>query len=338
MTTASEPCGILLTNLGTPDAPETAAVRRYLAEFLWDPRVIEAPRWLWWLVLHGVILRIRPSRSAALYRKVWQSSGSPLLTHSQAQRNALAVNLAPYFPSGVRVELAMRYGSPSVASGLTRLSAAGVQKVLVLPMYPQYSASTVASTFDAVAKTMRDTRVIPELRFVNGYHGRADYVAALAASVRQKLESAPVGTRLLFSFHGLPQRYVDNGDPYQSQCQATAQAVARILDLQPGQWAVAYQSRVGREEWLRPYTDETLEQWAREDVTSVAVVCPGFSADCLETLDEIDREAREAYLNAGGKAFRYIPALNAGAAHIEMLSELVLERTLDWRGAPESTE
>ena len=335
MTNTQGPCGILLTNLGTPEAPTSASVRRYLGEFLWDPRVIEAPRWLWWLILHGVILRIRPRRSAALYRKVWQPAGSPLLLESQAQARALKIALEGYFPAGLELAVGMRYGTPSIAAGISELVAAGVERMLVLPMYPQYSASTVGSTFDAVGEALRKVRAVPELRIVNGYHSHPLYVDALSRSIRAGLSDAPAETKLLFSFHGLPQRYVDNGDPYQTQCQATAQSVADALQLPDDAWAVGYQSRVGREEWLRPYTDDLLSEWGHSGVRSVAVVCPGFSADCLETLDEIEREANETFLEAGGETFRYIPALNAATPHIEMLRSLVLEKTTDWQDPPE---
>lgn len=325
------PCGVLLTNLGTPDAPTRRAVRRYLAQFLSDPRVIEAPRWLWWLVLHGIILRIRPGKSVKLYKRVWQPSGSPLLSFTRDQATLLGQALASEFATGVHVAVAMRYGNPSIASGLEELSRAGVKKVLVLPLYPQYSAATVASTLDATAKALSRHRVVPELRFVNGYHDRPAYIEALAESIKKSLSETLTKTRLLFSFHGLPQRYVDNGDPYQSQCETTAFKIAGQIGLESHQWAVAYQSRVGREEWLRPYTDEVLEAWARTGTDSVAVVCAGFAADCLETLDEIDREARETFKAAGGRSFRYVHALNTRPEHISMLADLVLEKTHDWR-------
>ena len=324
--------GVLFTNLGTPDAPTPRAVRRYLAEFLWDPRVVDAPRLLWWLALHGVVLRFRPRRSAALYRRVWGDEGSPLLANSRRQAAALAGELQARIGQPVPVVLAMRYGNPPIAAGLDALAAAGVERVLVLPAYPQYAASTVASTFDAVARALGRRRRIPELRLVNGYHLHPGYLDALAERLRGAGIPGPPGRRLLISYHGLPQRHVDGGDPYQRQCLETSAALAARLGLPPDGWTVSYQSRVGREEWLRPYTDEVLAEWGASGVDSVDVVCPGFSADCLETVDEISREARDLFLASGGRELRYVPALNDDPAHIRALAEIVRERTSDWGG------
>lgn len=321
------PFGVLLTNLGTPDAPTTKAVRKYLAEFLWDVRVVDAPRWLWWLILHGVILRIRPRRSAALYQRVWSESGSPLLAISEEQRAGLEQTLAADGGEAVPVVLGMRYGNPSIAAGIEALQAAGVQRILVLPAYPQYAASTTASTFDAVGHALRDIRHIPEVRFVAGYHDEPAYISALANSIRGRL--AP-DAKLLLSFHGIPVRYVNLGDPYRAQCEATADALAKALGLTPDQWALSFQSRVGREEWLKPYTDDLLEQWAEDGVTHVQVACPGFSADCLETVDEIARESREAFEEAGGTTFEYLPALNASEDHLAALAGLVRRHSAGW--------
>lgn len=343
------PVGVLLTNLGTPDAPTPGALRRYLGEFLWDERVIDAPRWLWWLVLHGVILRIRPRRSAALYQKVWTEEGSPLLAISRRQREALEHDLAPHFPMGVHVTLGMRYGNPSIASAIDELLAANCQRILIFPAYPQYAAATTASTFDAVGAAFAKIRVVPELRFINGYHLDPGYVEALAQSYRAfnagLRDAAPASdpgtaTKTLFSFHGIPKRYVELGDPYQAQCDETARALAKTLNLADDQWAIAFQSRVGREEWLRPYTDELLTEWGQSGISSVQVLCPGFSVDCLETIDEIAREARDTFVEAGGSRLDYIPALNDAATHISALANIVLERTHDWwtppRTAPSS--
>jgi ferrochelatase len=320
----------MLTNLGTPEAPTVGAVRRYLAEFLRDPRVIELPRLLWWPILYGVILQIRPPRSAALYRRVWSTEGSPLLVNSRRQASGLAGVLAERLGRPVPVVLAMRYGRPSIRTGLEALAATDAGRVLVLPLYPQYAASTVASTFDAVAAALRRARRVPELRFVSGYHLDPGYLDALAGSLR----TAGVpgrGRRLLLSYHGLPRRYVDAGDPYYAQCLETSEALAGRLGLARDQWSIAFQSRVGREEWLRPYTDELLAQWAADGLEALDVACPGFSADCLETLDEIGREARERFLARGGRELRYIGALNDDPRHLAALADLVLERTSDWR-------
>ncbi len=315
--------GILLANLGTPEAPTPRAVRRYLAEFLWDPRVIELPRALWWLILHAVILRVRPARSAAAYRKVWTAEGSPLLVNTRAQAQGLSRALASLGHESLELTVGMRYGKPSIRSALEKLRKRGARRILVLPLYPQYSGTTTASTLDAVANVFRRWRWVPELHFITHYHDLAGYIAALADSVRESWSQKGRGERLLFSFHGIPRRYFLAGDPYHCQCHKTARLVARELDLADHEWAIAFQSRVGREEWLRPYTDEILGEWARSGVRSVDVQCPGFSADCLETLEEIDEQYRELFLGAGGEAFHYIPALNDRPAHLRALADLL---------------
>ncbi|HKK13737.1 MAG TPA: ferrochelatase, partial [Gammaproteobacteria bacterium] len=276
--------GVLVTNLGTPDAPTPSALRRYLAEFLWDPRVVEFPRPLWWLVLHGVILRIRPRRAARSYQRIWTAQGSPLLTISQRQAAALQAALSERVRGPVQVALGMRYGTPSIARGLAELRAAGARRLLILPLYPQYSGATTGSTFDALADTLRGWRWVPELRFIQHYHDHGPYLDALAASVREHWRTHGQAERLLMSFHGVPRRYLLAGDPYHCECQRTAGLLAERLDLPPERWQLTFQSRFGREEWLRPYTDETLREIARGGVRSVQVLCPGFSADCLETL------------------------------------------------------
>ncbi len=321
--------GILLANLGTPDAPTPAAVRRYLAEFLWDPRVVELPRPLWWLILHGVILRVRPARSARKYQLIWTPDGSPLLAISQRQAAAVAATLAERYPGPIRVAVGMRYGNPSIAAALAELRAAGVQRLLVLPLYPQYSATTVASTFDAVAAELRHWRWLPELRFITHYHDDPGYLDALTASIRAA-RAEQSGERLLFSFHGLPRRNLLAGDPYHCQCHKTARLVAERLGLQPDQWAVAFQSRFGRAEWLQPYTSVLLADWAKAGIKSVDVACPGFAADCLETLEEIALENRQTFLDAGGEHYRYLPALNDDPAHIAVLAELIDRHTAGW--------
>lgn len=325
--------GVLLTNLGTPDAPTTAAVRRYLREFLADPRVIELPRWLWLPVLYGVILPFRSPRSAHAYAKVWTDAGSPLLVNARAQVAAVQAALDARLPGPVTVALGMRYGRPSIASALEDLRAAGVQRLLVLPLYPQYSATTTASTLDAIDAVFAGWRQLPELRTVMRYHDEPGYIQALAASVREHWATHGRGQRLLFSFHGLPRRYLDAGDPYHCECLKTARLTAEALGLVAGAWAVAFQSRVGREEWLRPYTDETLAAWRDAGVGDIDVICPGFSADCLETLEEIALQNAGAYA-AGGARLRYIPALNARAEHIAFLTDLIRKHLAGW---PETT-
>lgn len=321
--------GVLLTNLGTPDAPTPAAVRRYLAEFLADTRVVEIPRALWWLILHGVILRTRPARSARNYQKIWTTEGSPLLAISQRQRAALATLLAERHPEPIQVALGMRYGNPSIASALTELRAAGVRRLLILPLYPQYSAATTASTFDAIAAELRTWRWLPELRLITHYHDQDGYLDALADSVRAARRVEPA-ERLLFSFHGLPKRNLLAGDPYYCHCQKTARLVAERLALPPEQWAVAFQSRFGRAEWLQPYTSVLLADWANAGIKRVDVLCPGFAADCLETLEEIAIENRQVFLNAGGEQYRYIPALNDAPGHLRALTELIEQQTGGW--------
>ena len=328
--TASERIGVLVTNLGTPDAPTTAAVRRYLAEFLADPRVIELPRWLWRLILHGVVLRIRPGRSARAYASVWTPEGAPLLVNSRAIADALEARWTARHPGGVAVALGMRYGTPSIPAALRALRCAGATRVAVLPLYPQYSGTTGGATFDAVSRELSGWRRVPALRFIDHYHDDAGYIDAVAASIEAAWSDGGRPDRLLFSFHGLPRRYLDAGDPYHCECRKTARLVAERLGLDDGTWLVAFQSRVGREEWLRPYTDETLAEWARERLGTVDVVCPGFSADCLETLEEIAMRGRESFVAAGGGRLRYIPALNAGEAHVAALAALVERAIPDW--------
>ncbi len=326
---SSARAGLLLVNLGSPDAPTPAALRRYLAEFLADPRVVEQPRWLWLPLLHGVILRVRPARSAAAYREIWTEEGSPLIAISRRQEAALREALAD---AGVEVALAMRYGAPSVRDGLRALRQAGCERMLVLPLYPQYSATTTASVFDAVADELKQWRRVPALRFVDGYHAHPAYIAALAARIRAHRERHGRGERLLISFHGIPERYAKAGDPYPEQCAATARLLREALGLDEHEAPMSFQSRFGREPWLSPYTDETLQRLAGEGVRSVDVVCPGFAADCLETLEEIAMQNRDVFLAAGGEAFRYIPALNDDPAHVRALAGIAREQMADWLG------
>ena len=328
---AAPSVGVLLSNLGTPDAPTPAALRRYLGEFLADPRVVEVPRVLWWLILNGVILRTRPRRSARAYAKVWTDEGSPLLVHSLRQRALVGQRLDGAYAAPLHVELGMRYGSPSIAEALQRLQDANVQRLIVLPLYPQYSGSTTGSTFDEVTRQLGKLRRVPELRFIDSYHDHDGYIAALAASIREKGQAYSDTSRLLFSFHGVPRRYLLAGDPYHCQCHKTARLVAEQLGLADDAWGVSFQSRLGREEWLRPYTDDVLREWAGNGVTGVDVISPGFSADCLETLEEIDMQYRELFLSAGGSRFEYIPALNERDDHIGFLAGLIADATRDWR-------
>ena len=323
--------GVLLANLGTPDSCRRGDVRRYLREFLWDPRVVEAPRALWWLLLNLVILTVRPGKSAAAYRKVWGEDGSPLLAVCRKQQRALQQKLNGDSLNSIAVEVGMRYGNPSIAAALERLTAAGVRKLLVLPLYPQYCAATTASTFDAVYATLSRQRWLPAVRMVDHYHDDSAYIAALADSVRDYRKIHGGSDFLLMSFHGIPQAYFEAGDPYHCECHKTARLLAEHLGLGDHEWQVSFQSRFGRKPWLQPYTDQTLTKLAQTGVSDVQVICPGFSADCLETLEEMAMENREVFMHAGGERYGYIPCLNDQDAHIEMLRGLILDNTRDWR-------
>lgn len=335
---SSERLGVLLVNLGTPDSPSVADVRRYLKEFLWDPRVVELARPIWWLVLNGVILNTRPKRSAAAYAKVWTDEGSPLMVISRQQQAKLQQELAQRLPGPVSVALAMRYGNPSIAAGLAELREAGARRVLVLPLYPQYSATTTASIFDAVTAELRRWRWLPELRFVNHYHDDPAYIAALADSVREHWSRHGQAEKLVMSFHGIPKAYFDAGDPYFCECQKTGRLLAEALGLSAPQWVLTFQSRLGPKEWLRPYTDQTLAALGRDGTRTVDVICPGFSADCLETLEEIAMENRETFLEAGGEDYRYIPCLNDRPDHLTQLATLVQRHAQGWAEADSGSE
>lgn len=322
--------GVLMVNLGTPDAPDRSSVRRYLKEFLWDHRVVEVPRLAWWFVLNFVILNTRPSRSAKAYAKVWTEQGSPLLDISIKQAKALEKALAADGGAPYKVALGMRYGNPSIKDAMKELRNAGVTRVLVLPMYPQYSATTTASIFDAVTAELRNWRWIPELRFINHYHDNPDYIEALAKSVRQHQAAKGTAEKLVLSFHGIPQEYFEKGDPYFCECQKTGRLLAESLGLSNEQWQLTFQSRLGPKQWLQPYTDKTLEQLGEQGTKSVQVICPGFSADCLETLEEIAMENCDIFKEAGGESYEYIPCLNDNPEHIELLSKLVRQHTQGW--------
>ncbi len=321
--------GILIVNLGSPNAPTSGAVRRYLAQFLWDRRVVEFPRWLWWLILHSIILRIRPARSARAYAKIWTDEGSPLMVYSRAlctklQERVQTENL------DVTVRLAMCYGEPSISNAIAELNAAGMRRLLVLPLYPQYSGTTTGAVFDAVAGELQRMRWVPEVRFINDYHAQTRYIQAIAASIRQYWHENGQSKLLLFSFHGIPQRYFKTGDPYHCCCHASARLIAQTLALPENKWRVTFQSRFGREPWLAPYTDETLKRLPSEGTTSVDVVCPGFAVDCLETLEEIDIQNRDFFLQAGGQQFQYIPCLNDDDIHAAALADLITSHLHAW--------
>ena len=327
---AQEKLGILLVNLGSPDAPTTSAVRKYLAQFLSDPRVIEVNRLLWWLILHGIILRIRPSRAAKNYKKVWTDDGSPLIHTTKLQTRALQKKLEDRFRGHVIVDMAMSYGNPSIKGGLEGLRMAGARRLLVLPLYPQYSATTTAAVFDEVTRVLQGWRWLPDLRIINNYHDHPKYIEALASSIRRQWETKGRNELLLFSFHGIPQRYFDSGDPYFCHCQKTARLVAEELELKDGEWKVVFQSRFGREPWLQPYCSETLQQLPADGIKSVDIICPGFASDCLETLEEIQMENRDLFIEAGGESFNYIPCLNDDKEHIDALCEVLTAHMFGW--------
>ena len=325
-----ESLGVLLVNTGTPDAPTPEAVRRFLKQFLSDTRVIEIPRLLWWLVLHGYILRVRPHQSAEAYEKIWTEQGSPLLLHSLDIAGSVQEKLSARLSGAIHVELGFRYGNPSIDDALEKMYQQYVRRILVLPLYPQYSGASTGSAFDAIATSLGRRRWVPEVHFINHYHDAAGYVSAVAASIRDYWDLHGRGERLLFSFHGMPRRTLDLGDPYHCQCQKTARLVAESLELESESWTTSFQSRLGRAEWLRPYTDDIVAKWGSEKAGKVDIVCPGFSADCLETLEEVALRYAADFKAAGGGELRYIPALNARDDHVGFLSRLIARNVAGW--------
>ncbi len=326
--------GVLITNLGTPDAPTKSALKRYLKQFLWDPRVVEVPRPLWWAILNFIILNTRPKRSAHAYSTVWTQQGSPLLLHTQNQAEGLARRLRAGWGDNLVVDYAMRYGSPSIEAVADKMLAQGVRKLLVLPMYPQYSASTVGSTFDALAQSFTQRRWLPELRFISHYHDFAPYIDALAEKIQAHWQTHGRADKLVLSYHGVPKSYLEKGDPYFCECHKTSRLVAEKLGLQQGEYLTTFQSRFGKAEWLQPYTDMTLKSLPQQGVKSVQVVCPGFSADCLETIEEIGVENRGYFIEAGGERYEYIEALNSDAAHLDALQSLIEQHLQGWDVEP----
>lgn len=319
--------GVLLVNLGTPAAPTTKALRIYLRQFLSDRRVVEIPRLLWMLILHGIILRVRPKKSAEAYQEVWTEQGSPLMSHARAQQQALQQR----FGSAVQIELAMRYGQPSVDSVTDKMLNDGVRNLLVLPLYPQYSGPTTASTFDALATEFMQRRWLPNLRFVASYHKYPPYIEALAKSVEEFWSQHGRADKLLLSFHGVPKQFLTKGDPYHCQCHVTTRLLVTRLGLNEGEYLTTFQSRFGKAEWLKPYTDATLKALPSEGVKHVQMICPGFSSDCLETIEEIEVENRDYFMEAGGETYQYIPALNDQSMHIDALQALIEENLHGWQ-------
>jgi ferrochelatase len=314
--------GVLLANLGTPDAPTTPAVRKYLAEFLSDPRVIEIPMLLWKLILHGIILRVRPKKSAALYKSVWTEEGSPLLAIGKRQCAAIQQLLG----DNIRVKLGMRYGNPAIASMLREFQQEGIRKIIVLPLYPQYAAPTTGSVFDAVARELMTWRWVPEVQFINSYLDHPLYIESLTQSIKEYLDAEGVPQKVIFSYHGMPKRNLDLGDPYYCFCVKTTRLVVEKLGLDNALCMSTFQSRFGYAEWLQPYTDKTLEELPAAGVKKIAILSPAFSADCLETLEELAVENREIFMRAGGESYHYIPALNDRPDHIAALVEVIRQR------------
>ncbi|EQA12414.1 ferrochelatase [Glaesserella parasuis 174] len=312
--------GVLLANLGTPDEPTTPAVKRYLKQFLSDPRVIDLPKWKWQFILNFMVLPKRAPRVAEAYKSIWTAEGSPLLSISRQQQKAVQSYFNAKNPN-VIVELGMSYGNPSIDSAVERLIKHGVEKIIVLPLYPQYSSTTTASVFDAFARGLAKQKKVVPFEFIHNYHNEPLYIKALANTVQLEKDEL-----LLFSFHGIPARYETEGDFYAEYCRKTAHLVAEQLDLTEKQWHISFQSRFGKEEWLKPYTDETLMGFPAKNIKKVAVICPGFSADCLETIEEIAEENRENFEHAGGESYRYIPALNANSDHIRLLVKLIEDK------------
>ncbi len=322
--------GVLLVNLGTPDTPTPQDVKQFLKQFLSDPRVVDVNPLIWKPLLNGIILNTRPKAVAKLYESIWWEDGSPLMVISQRQRDALAQTLADKHGKAIPVELGMSYGSPSLQAGLDKLLAQGVEKLVVLPLYPQYSCSTVAPVFDAMAQIYLKRRDYPETRFSKEYCLHPTYIKALADSVRRHWDKHGQSQCLLMSYHGVPLRYVTEGDPYQKQCQATSELLAAELGLTAEQWRMCFQSKFGKEEWLTPATDEMLESLPEEGVKSVDIMCPAFAVDCLETLEEISIAGKESFIEAGGESYRFIDCLNDDPIHIQLLAEIVTEQAGSW--------
>ncbi len=330
--------GILLVNLGTPEAPTAAALRPYLKQFLSDPRVVEIPRLVWWPILNGIILNTRPAASARKYASVWMDEGSPLKVHTERQTKLLAGYLAKAGHDELDIDYAMRYGAPSIPDVLNAMRARGCTRILVLPLYPQYSASTTATVVDEVGRCLAHWRNQPEIRFVRNFHDHPGYIAALVQSVRAHWMVNGEPERLLLSFHGVPRRSLDLGDPYHCECHKTGRLVAEGLGIEPERVLVTFQSRFGKAEWLKPYTQPTLEALAAQGVKRVDVMCPGFVADCLETLEEIAMECKEAFLEKGGKTFHYIPCLNERDAWIAALMDIARAHLGNWLAIAPASE
>ena len=321
--------GVLITNLGTPDAPNAKSLKIYLNQFLSDPRVIEIPKIIWQIILKLIILQIRPRKSAANYKKIWTDKGSPLLDISQRQLEGVKKIILEKYPN-VEFALGMRYGNPSIEKALKDLQEKQVRRLLVLPLYPQYCAATTASTFDEVTNTLQKWRWIPELRFINQYFEEEKYIETLASSVEDFWAKNGKPQKIIFSYHGIPKRYLTNGDPYHCFCLKTTRLVKEKMKLSDDQIMTTFQSRFGREEWLQPYTSETLKELPGKGIKDIHIISPGFSADCLETLEELEEENREYFIESGGEKYKYIPCLNDNKEHLDFISYLIIKNTHGW--------
>ena len=315
----SDKTGVLLINLGSPERPVCPGLRKYLAEFLMDPRVIEIPKLLRLILVRGIIINVRSHKSAATYRQIWTEQGSPLLQNSQNLSNKVSELIGEDY----HVEVAMRYGKPSILSKVKKLHEAGINKIITIPLYPQYSASTNGSTFDAVARALSRQRWVPNLVFVSDYYKYDSYIRSIGESIKAHWNENGRAQKLIMSFHGIPKKYVLKGDPYQAQCIDSANRIAEYLDLQEQDWMLVFQSRFGAQEWLQPYCDQTLKSLPKQGIKSIDIICPGFSADCLETLEEIEEENKEYFLESGGEQYSYIPCLNDSNDHAELMVEII---------------
>ncbi len=322
----SERVGILICNLGTPDSFKTKDVRRFLKEFLSDGRVIEIPKIIWWFILNGIILIFRPSKSAKLYKSVWTEEGSPLMVYSEKLVNKLRKD----FPENSEIELAMRYGNPSIQEGLLSLKNKNCRNLIILPMFPQYSGTTTGSIFDEVSRVLSKWRWVPNLNFINSYHDNEDYISALSDSLKDQIKQVSP-QKIIFSYHGIPKRNFTQGDPYHCLCKKTTRLVAEKLDLEETSYMTTFQSRFGRAEWLKPYTSETMESLPQENIKNILVVAPGFSVDCLETIEEIDEENKEIFIEAGGEIFNYAPCLNDSQLHISFIKTFLIKQIAIWK-------
>lgn len=332
----AEKTAILLVNLGTPDAPTTPAVRRYLKEFLGDPRVVEIPRAIWWLILNGIILNVRPKKSAAKYASIWMTEGSPLRVYTEKQTEKLRKIISQAAEAPIVVEYAMRYGNPSIASVLKKLKAQNCQRILIVPMYPQYAASTTATVTDIVYRELQSLRNTPAVRTIKHFHDDTGYIGALAGNIRDYWQQHGRPNKLVMSFHGLPRYTLNKGDPYHCECHKTGRLLAQALELTPEQYTVSFQSRFGKAEWLQPYTTGTLKALGAQKTGRVDVVCPGFVADCLETLEEIAQEGKEDFQHAGGGEYHYIPCLNDRDDWMQALTALTLKNLHGWLIEPDA--